>query len=330
LVKAALDQEPHNVPARQMLAEILRQSGSFADAQRLYLEFHAENPHELDPFIGLAETAEAGGRHDEVFVWLARAHREMSPTVENLIELAHHYQDWKEFTTAKSIAAEALRLAPNDENALLQDASILVEHDEMAEAEPLLEDLLTHYPQNGYACRLLAVVLTSPSSPHQDFNRARTLLEKAAELNRSDDAIYRVAAVVYRQQHLYRLAAQCYDALLKLDPKSLDGRFGLGQVYALLGKTDWSREQLAIYTQLQARARPIPMLDMAIHHHPADPRFHADKARYLEANGDLTGALAEYETVVLMTPAKKRGSALAAVRQCYDRLGWPPPTEGVP
>jgi tetratricopeptide (TPR) repeat protein len=330
LIKAALKQEPHSIPARRLLADLLQRSNRFAEAQQIALDLHAEQPHALEPFIALAEIADAQGRHDAVFEWLAKAHSEISPTVENLIALAHHYQDWDDFPHADATSAEALRLAPGDENAMLQRASILVQHGEAVESRRLLEDLVVRSPQNGYACRLLAVLLTNPTEPHQDFGRARALLEKAADLNPKDDAIYRVAAIVYRKLHLYRLAAQCYDALLKLDPASLDGRYGLGQVYALLGKADWSREQLALYAKLQARQRPIPVLDVAVHHHPNDPKPHTDKARYLESQGDLTEALAEYEKAVLLSSAANRERAMAEVRRCYTRLGWPPLQQGAP
>jgi len=328
LLEAALKQEPNSIPTRRMLADLLRQSGLFAEAKRLALQLHAEQPKDLDSFVALAEIADAENHHDEIFDWLAKAHTAIDPTVENLVNLAHHYQDWDDFTDAKALTAEALRLAPGDENAMLQRASILVEHGEMVEALPLLEDLTAHHPQNSYACRLLAVVLTNPNSPRQDFDRARTLLEKAAELNRTDPVTYRVIAVVYRKQRLYRLAAQCYDALLQLDPNSLEGRFGLGQVYALLGKADWSREQFAIYAKLQARDRKMPLFDVAIRHHPTDPRFHMDKARYLESQGDLTGALAEAETAEMLAPGSKSSGAMKEILNCYALLGWPPFEKG--
>ena len=330
LIRAAVKQEPQNAPARRMLADLLRQSARFGEAKRLYLKLQAEQPKELEPFVGLAELAASEGRHDEIFAWLAKAHRAIRPTVENLIALAHHYQDWDDFADADAVSAEALRLAPEDENAMLQRASILVQHGEALESRKLLENLAAQHPQNGYACRLLAVVLTNPTDPHQDFARARVLLEKAAELNPRDDAVYRVAAVVYRKLHLYRLAAQCYDALLKLDPSSLDGRYGLGQVYALLGRADWSREQLAIYAQLQARQRRLPVLNVAVSHHPTDPRRYVEKARYLESQGDLPEALAEYQTAALLSSGADRARAFADVQRCCSLLGWPPARQGTP
>lgn len=324
LLRNALKQTPQNIPTRRMLAELLRQTCRFAQARSLYLALHTEQPHDLEPFLGLAEVASSEGRQEEIFVWLAKAREEMSPTVENLIDLAHHYQDWSDFATAKATVAEALRLAPGDENAMLQQASILVEHNEMEEAYPLLETLLAHRPNNGYACRLLAVVLTTPTSSHQDFDRARTLLEKAADINKDDMTIYRVAAIIYRQKHLYRLAAQCYDALLHLNPRDQEGRYGLGQVYALLGQADWSKEQLVIYAQLQAETRPLPALDAAIRANPTASTRHQAKARFLEAQGDMTAALAEYQTAALLASGSERARAMAAVQKLYARLGWPP------
>ncbi len=330
LLKSAIRQDAQNAQAQQMLAELYRQEARYGEAKRLFLALHTRSPQSLDPYIGLAEVDFARGARAEAFTWLAQAGTGAAQTAENLTTLAHRYQDWDDFENASAMSAKALQIAPGDENAMLQRASILVQHGEMTESRQLLETLIVQHPQNGYAHRLLAVVLTNPNLPKQDYVRARSLLEKAVELTVTDAAIYRVAAIVYRQQHLYRLAAQSYDALLKLDPNSLEARYGLGQVYALLGKADWSREQFAIYTKLQEQQHRISLLNVALGVKPTDPARHTALARALEAQGDLSGALAQYQTAVLLSPPAGRNEARKAVAQCHARLGWPPAQEGAP
>jgi tetratricopeptide (TPR) repeat protein len=102
----------------------------------------------------------------------------------------------------------------------------------------------------------------------------------------------------------------------------------LGQVYALLGKADWSREQLAIYAQLQAEARQLPVLNAAVRAGPTDPERREARAKALEAQGDLTAALAEFETAASLALGPARERAMSGVRECYTRLGWQPYQEG--
>ena len=157
-------------------------------------------------------------------------------------------------------------------------------------------------------------------SIHYDMNRARTLLERAVELDGKDVAIYRAAAVIYRQQRLYRLAAQAYDALLHLDPTSLDGRYGLGQVYALLGKTELSRQQLALYKQLDERQRRITRLSEEMLHYPESAESHLALARFLQSSGDYARALPEFQIAAGLAP--HNSLVQTELRRFYTSLGW--------
>ena len=251
------------------------------------------------------------------------ARRTGAQTALSLTTIAHRYQDWKDYPKAEATAAKAIRIAPEDVNARLQLASIQVESGELGGAKQTLEAVLEKDPKNGLAYRLLGVTLMNAANAHQDVNRARALLEKAVELTPKDADIYRSAAVIYRQQRLYRLAAQAYDALLTLDPTSLDGRYGLGQVYALLGKAELSQQQLALYKLLDERQRRVTRLSEDVTHQPASAGTHLALARYLEASGDAARALPQYQIAAGLAPQDK--TVQAAWRAFYTRLGWTPP-----
>jgi Tfp pilus assembly protein PilF len=245
-------------------------------------------------------------------------------TAHALAAVAHRYQDWKSFPNAEATAIRALKIAPDNIDTLTELASIQVESGKLDAGYQTLESILQKDPANEFAHRLMGVVLMNATYSHQDTNRARTLLEQAVELDVKDPAIYRSVAVIYRQQHLYRLAAQAYDALLQLQPASQDARYGLGQVYAILGKTELSRRQLALYKSLDERARRTERLHEDAVHHPQSASTQAALAHALESGGDYAAALPHYQAAASLEPDNK--VLRNDLTHFYARLGWPPPT----
>ena len=311
---------PNNRTATLILATCLRRTSRFAEAEVLYQGMLKADFRDSDAYLGMAETTFAANRRPEAFSWLARGVAEGAQSVVSLCTFAHRYQDWKDYPKAEEAAQKALRIAPGDASAALQLASAQVEGGQLEAGRQTLEALLQRDPNNGLAHRLLAVALINADIAHQDTNRARALLERAVELNPKDLDIYRPAAVIYRQQHLYRLAAQAYDAVLHLDPLSIDGRYGLGQVYALLGKAELSKQQLAIYKLLDERRRRVGILSEDIVHHPTSAEAHAALARYYEQIDEPGRALPEYQSAATLAPGDPRHQQ--DIRRFYSRLGW--------
>ncbi len=237
--------------------------------------------------------------------------------------ITHRYQDWRDFPKAETTAARAVQIAPDSVDALLQLASVQVESGKVDAGYQTLTTVFSKDPNNEFAYRLMAVLLMNATYAHQDINRARALLEKAVELNGKDPDIYRSVAVIYLQQHLYRLAAQSYDALLHLDPTSLDARYGLGHVYALLGKPEQSQKQLGIYKLLEERKRGVTRLTEDSLHQPLNAHAHEALAQYFESAGDFARALPQYQTAAGIAPDNK--AIWNDLTRFYARLGWPPP-----
>jgi len=320
---SALNLAPADRPARLTLAASLRQQARFEPASQIYLKLIAEDHQDSDAYLGMADTTFAANRRPDAFKWLAQGVNEGSQTALSLSTFAHRYQDWKDYPKAEETAVRAVQIAPSDIDARLQLASILVESGKLSEGYRTLDAILAQDPKNGLAHRLMAVVLMNAAYAHQDLNRARRLLERAVELNPRDADIYKSAAVIYRQERLYRLAAQAYVVLLQLDPASLEGRYGLGQVYGLLGKSDLSRQQLAFYKQLDDRQRRVTRLLEDTLHNPSSADAHSALARYLESSGDYARALPQYQTAAGLdpqNPTRKRD-----LTRFYAHLGWGAP-----
>lgn len=320
LANTILQRLPKDRSARLTLAASLRRQIRFAAATRLYQQLVQEDSRDSDAYLGLADTAFAANQRPQAFIWLDRTVAQGTQTVLSLTTLAHRYQDWKDYPKAEATAAKALSIAPDDTDALLQLASIQVESGKLDAGYNSLGAVFHKDSNNGLAHRLMGVVLMNTISIHYDMNRARTLLERAVELDGKDVAIYRAAAVIYRQQRLYRLAAQAYDALLHLDPTSLDGRYGLGQVYALLGKTELSRQQLALYKQLDERQRRITRLSEEMLHYPESAESHLALARFLQSSGDYARALPEFQIAAGLAP--HNSLVQTELRRFYTSLGW--------
>ncbi|HLJ54075.1 MAG TPA: tetratricopeptide repeat protein [Chthonomonadaceae bacterium] len=320
---SALKIAPKDRSARLTLAASLRQQDRFDPASMIYRQLIAEDRHDSDAYLGMADTMFAANRRPDAFAWLARAASDGAQTALSLTTIAHRYQDWKDYPKAEETAGRALKAAPDDIDARLELASIQVESGRLDDARHSLDAILTQDPKNGLAYRLLGVVLMNATYSRQDLNGARRVLERAVELNPRDPNIYSAAAVVYREQRLYRLAAQAYDALLQLDPTSLEGRYGLGQVYGLLSKPELSRRQLALYEQLDERQRRVTRLSEDALHNPRQAGKHAALARYLESSGDYARALPQYQTAAGLDP-NDRGIQRDLTR-FYARLGWGKP-----
>ena len=328
LSRTILRQAPANRAARLSLAESLRRQARFVEAEDVYLPLLKADARDSDAYLGLADTEFAANHRPQAFVWLARGVRDGAQTALALTTFAHRYQDWKDYPKAEATALRAVQIAPSDMAARLQLASAQVESSNLDAGRNTLEDILQRDPNNGLARRLLGVVLMNAAYAHADINRARMLLEQAVELNPKDMDIYRAAAVIYRQQHLYRLAAQAYNTLLILDPTSLDGRYGLGQVYALLGKPEQSKQQLAAYRQLEEQQRRVARLSEEVTHQPENATVHAALAGYLVSRGDFARAAPEYQTAAGLAP--NNAEIQTGLAQLYARLGWTRPEHKSP
>jgi predicted Zn-dependent protease len=325
LLNEVLRARPGDRTARLLLADTLRQEARFAEARAIYEGLFKENPQDVAIYLHMANLELAQSHRAEAWKWLEQGVRNCAQTADNLTLLARHYQDWNDFVGADAALDRALKIAPDDPNPLLQRASLYFQHGRVVESQRILENLLKKRPDDGVVCRLLAATLINPSNPKQDFNRARELLEKAVGLNVKDPEIYRLAGVVYKHFRLYRLAAQAYDALLTLDPASTDGRYELGQVYALLNKPELSRAQLAMYYRLHHPEREITILYSTMSDHPRDPQAHIAFGVALEGNGDLGGAMREYQIASELPGGRVR--ARAKLARLYARLGWGKPED---
>ena len=134
----------------------------------------------------MADTMFAANRRPEAFQWLARGVNEGAQTALSLSTIAHRYQDWKDYPKAEDAANRALKVEPDNIDAMVQLASIQVESGELDAGCHTLNAILTKDPNNGLAHRLLGVALMNGAYAHQDLSRARQLLERAVELNPRD------------------------------------------------------------------------------------------------------------------------------------------------
>jgi tetratricopeptide (TPR) repeat protein len=321
--RAQLSGNPRDRTARLCLAACLRSQTRFAEASAIYEQMLAQDGRDSDAYLGMADTSYAANDRPGAFRWIARGITNGAQTSIAITTFAHRYQDWKDFPKAEQAVNRFLATMPNDVNALSQLASIQVEGGELDAAYSTLTRLFQLAPDDELTHRLMAVVLMNATFRHQDLNRARGLLEKAVELDGHDKDIYRCAAIIYREQRLYRLAAQAYDALLRLDPTSLDGRYGLGQVYAQLGKPELSGSQLAVYRRLDKMQRRVTRLSEEVLHHPHSANAQANLAHCFQEDGDYARALPRFQIAARLEP--KSSSRQADLQRLYNHLGWPPP-----
>ena len=320
LTQAALRRSPEDPQARLLLANLLSQQERLSEAQILYLQLHHQHPGDVEPYLQLESIALREGKRAEAWKWLARGVTEGAQTADSLVALAHRYYYLDDFPAAQDALTKAAQVAPADVNVKLQRSIFFYERGRLAESRSILEAILHDEPENEPAHRLLAEVLIHPAYPAQDPVRANALLEQAVAIDPKDPEIYRLAAATYRHLHLFRMAAEAYTALLTLEPRSADARYGLGQIYVLLGKKDFARTQFDLCHLLQGREQQIASLSSTVSQHPLDAKAHAALAQGLETNKDFAGALREWQVAVGLAPGEP--GLKMNLAQLYARLGW--------
>jgi tetratricopeptide (TPR) repeat protein len=318
--RGALAQNAANLDARLLLGDLYQSLALYDLAATQYRAVIRADKNRAEPYIGMAAIVHARHRPQDAAQWMQRAQRDAAPSTANLILLARAYQNNDDSADAFAMLDRAAQLAPDDPDVALQRASFLIYYARLDEARPLLENFLKQHPDNGLATRLLGVLLSTPSYKHADLMGARTLLERAAELNPRDVMIYSAIAPIYRQQHLPRLAAQAYDIILQLDPFNVEARYGLAQIYAQLGKPDLSREQMALFTRLQAQQHEMKRLNLAVRNEPTNAQTHARLARYAQEAGRCEIALEQSETAVTLAP--HNAAMRAGLGALTASLGW--------
>jgi tetratricopeptide (TPR) repeat protein len=321
LLHSALQQYPQHRPARLALAANLYTQTRFDAARRVYIQLHAEDSRDVLPYIGLANVALGEDRRPESAEWLRRALRDAAQTPESLLQLAQKYLEWTQYAEAEAVADRVLQVAPDNLDARLLRASLLMQRGDLPASHEILEGLLHLEPDNARVNRVLAVALRDLGS--RDTERIVRLFARAMELDPDDMDTLRLAGDYYRQQQLYRLAAHAYAHLLVLDPYNLEGRYGLARTYASLNMMNQSEEQAKLHQRLRDQELRYQSLHEQVNLHPGQPIPHLKLARFLSGQRRYALSIMEYQIAGSLLPNDRQ--IRAELTDLYHQLAWGEP-----
>ena len=119
-------------------------------------------------------------------------------------------------------------------NRALQQAVDLMNADQFAKAEMVLNTILSHYPKVSDAYNLLGTLYHKTGKNKV----ARPLIEKAIKLNSKKSYYHNNLGNVYRELGEHKISALAFRRAVKLNPKSAAARSNLGNMYVVLGDAD--------------------------------------------------------------------------------------------
>ncbi len=340
VVKEILALRPADEEARRIEAGFLLRTGNsdqVAAAERELQDLSQQSPNDEAVWMGLARAEELKGNLDAARTRYQEAVKRQKNNWLARYALAEIGLVQKRPSDTLQQADEILKARPNDGKARLLRAQALARLGNSAIARAELTDLAKDYPKDVQPRLELGILalsekkyreaeqifdtLQSNGDPRAIVGKAMSYsaenrLDKAAEilnegLKKSPDSALLInqLASIQAQAGKYDLAIAGYRRLLAVEPKSLDARLHLGDMYGFKGDLD---SAIAVYREAVnlspkdantgltlaralAASRRIDearaQFQVVLHDHPDDPQAMNEMAYFVSENGgDLNEA----------------------------------------
>jgi tetratricopeptide (TPR) repeat protein len=204
--------------------------GNLEAAEREFRQALEADANDLEAIAGLGQVEVARGQYSEGVAHLERATRVPSQMVAALRSLGDAYAATGDVTRAATAYRQAVALAPADIDLRLALARSLTEIGEYGEAKSVCADAIRLAKGNpttlAQAYRQLGEVCSREGSTPEAF----AALYKAAELDPRDTGIAKSLATCAVRAGLYAEAATAYARVLKLAPLDVDAKKQLAWV----------------------------------------------------------------------------------------------------
>lgn len=188
---------------------------------------------------------------------------------------------------------------PNDPNAKVVEAEILLVSGEELLAAKLMDRLLEENPANAAARLLRARYFLNSGYPDMAEQDLATVTGSAAK----EPELVAIRASALNQLKRYEEAVKLLQPLLDADPRNAE----------LLAQLAETKLNLAATTEAQA------LIDRALTAKPKLPRALYVRARILESQGELRVAVENYQLALRVDPAF--GPALSRIWRIHDHRG---------
>jgi tetratricopeptide (TPR) repeat protein len=283
--------------ARNQLVKIYLIQGQQAEAQKLLDEIFEIEPANSEALIITARLDMVNGNAGEAIPKLRTVVKNQPDSVEALVMLARAHED----TGAQDLALDnyrnALAIAPNNEQAALNTAKLLLARENNAGADQLLASFLKNNPNNIAASQMLA----ESYSKQGKFDKA---LAVATELTESETneaiGLYLQGRIQFANKE-YAQAETALEQLLAMKPGAAEALTFLVNAYRGQGKQDEAYQYLTQH----------------IKNYPELAYTHELLGTFENSRGNLKNAIEHYQNSLALSP--NRTSVVIALAQTLVR-----------
>ena len=306
--------DPKFIPARYYKAQTLSAQGNIAAAKAELGTIIQQDPKNSLAYVKLAQIGIQEGREADVASLLNKASAAAPKDVTPKLVLAAYYLSRQKFKEADAAATSALKVAPDNDEALALQGQIQFARGARDQAAATFRRLVTRLPQSSGAQLLLGNALAV--NKDQDgavsaFSRAveldptsmqarTTLIDYAVRIGDKDRALSatRDFAAAYPGPNADILSADTMMKLKRVD----DAKAILAKSYATkpVSEIVIAYERLLINTGDKAKARSV-MTDW-LKKYPTDIEVMKEYGSLLLASGDSAGARQQFEGVLKLRP----------------------------
>ncbi len=269
--------DPQNASVLFARAETYRQAGKWTQAEAEYRKAIQARPGFVAAYIGQGDTLTAL----EVYTAAAEAYR------------------------------KALELQPGNPTLVLKLATAYVRGNELALAQPLLNEVLGREPNNAAALTLLGDLLLAQG----DLAGAIKRYEEAYKRGLTADSLFKLAGA-YLAAGQVADAKKRYEDAVRAFPYRPEGHMGLGEVNLALGDRE---KALASYRQALTRAAAASLKETIarkiVDLDPTDVKTRYLLAGYFRDQYKYDGAIAQYEAILGLSPESL--DAVVGLGDCY-------------
>lgn len=303
----------------EMVGDFYAQAHRFEDASAAYHHATEHAPRNGPIFLKLAATLQTLGDQERALPVAQKAVRLMPNDPEALGRCGLLLKARKDRGGALTMLRRAHQLQPENRFYTLALADILLDTLQMGQAEEVLHGYLAHHPDDPEACFRMSVVFNQKPRTPENIRTATGYAQKALAGLPGDPRPYTVLGQLYLDADQTDKALPLYLRGHQVAPTSESVLRGLADCYSRLGRT---REMGLVAAEFQRVLRRHDRIDHLTHvmgFNSKDTSAGLELAKLTEEEGLIPRAREYYEQLVRQAPHDPR--TRRALSGFYQRLG---------
>ncbi|MCS6863126.1 MAG: tetratricopeptide repeat protein [Abditibacteriales bacterium] len=199
----------------------------------------------------------------------------------------------------------ALRLAPDDVDALTDYGEALARFGRFKQAETILRRALRLAPRAPRPLGILGAQLAARAATVTERTEAASLLQRAIDAAPQEpDPRYHLGMLYLRQGRMTDAIEQL-KTCLELDPGYGEAHDGLGRAYTLLGQREEAQRHFVAFQRFTDYRREASHLELRLRRAPRDVNLLLRAARLHERYGAIPSAILYYRRALDVRPDAK-------------------------